>query len=466
MSSDTRCLLAGARAWLSNDGPLSILDSGATHSTMLRFSLAVHDLLKAEEANAGILRRASSLFDELASTSFPQDWFGERYEIAMNLAFIAWKHSLLLGDEEGFLEWLNVADSIATEELADLNRLEEFLYLPEYQKSVSLYATFLGSSLDLFLSVAILRRDRLRKPPQVIEAAIGIYEWLRTRSSNMTEEDAFFRTEATWLVTGALRMLGRMSETRKWLAIAKHERRTMQLGRAARLKLQVVSLLLNRERHQYRKLGMRLNLLIDRCLSLGLYREALSCRYALATTEKIQGKGEIAYALFDRLFAETESTIYGSIAGLSLGNIATRMAADGLHNQAEHAFEDAIDLIRATGDSVNLGSLIMEIADTQLGYGHRREAIQLFEMASDYYVRAGSGYWTAYAKIWSAQLLLDAGCLIEALKALSIAFPLVKRESMGPEGVHAMHLLNKIASRSDARKGPIVELIAAIRETD
>jgi hypothetical protein len=49
------------------------------------------------------------------------------------------------------------------------------------------------------------------------------------------------------------------------------------------------------------------------------------------------------------------------------------------------------------------------------------------------------------------------------MKALAIAFPLINKESMSAEGVHALKILNTIVSRGDSRHGRLEELLAELQ---
>src|ERR1700682_913597 len=145
---------------------------------LLRVSEETRELMLARHSTFVALDRAASLFDMLAAARWPQDLFGERYEVCMLLSFVAWRHASALNLERESQEWLRVADAVAVEYSVASDSLAAFLYLPESAKSVRLYSTFLLGSADIFAALAILRRDRTRRPNQCIDVSISVRSWL------------------------------------------------------------------------------------------------------------------------------------------------------------------------------------------------------------------------------------------------------------------------------------------------
>ncbi|MDQ6893367.1 MAG: hypothetical protein M3167_11905 [Acidobacteriota bacterium] len=418
-------------------------------------------MLRERLPDGGALRRVGELFDELAHQSLPHDTLGERNEIGANLAFLGWRTSYLLGYEKESQQWIRIGDLLVSEAGADFERLEAYLYLPERQKSKELSRTFLSTSLDLFLSLAILRRDRLRKPLAVIAAAENIYGWVTSRPVQASGELAFFAGEAAWLVAAVSRMLGRRAELSTWLHLARKQLRRMSSREGFRARLHLVTAMKHLIDHRHRHLVSRLQIIKRDLLSLGMYHEGTICRLAIAEVTKLMGGSGPACAKYREIATECHRSSMTSVAAISFANIAQFHTERGEEEPARAAHAEALEIGDPT-DLLTLSSVVLSIASSEVAFGRIAEGARLYEVAAQISERIGARYWHAYARVLEAEALVSVGRFASALEALAIAVPVIRKERMAVEGMHAMNLLSRIAS-SSAECGELVfDLIAQV----
>ena len=124
--------------------------------------------------------------------------------------------------EEESQYWIRVSDGLVSEQTAEVERLESFLSLPNTEKTQELCSSFLESPLDVFVSLSILRRDRLVTPLRVIASAEAIWKYLRDSPAALVGlRQRHLWLETAWLIAAIYRMLGRRTESREWLASQK-----------------------------------------------------------------------------------------------------------------------------------------------------------------------------------------------------------------------------------------------------
>lgn len=441
MIFETKKVLGAAARWMDSGRRCSGLSPAAAVDELLQISYEVQDLVGREAPDPLCSHRSGLLFDRVASKSFGPDQFGERYEIAAILAYIGWRHAYAAGNETEAEDWCKVTDSLVWEESIEFQRLDAFLSLPSSEKTSTLAQSLLASAFDLFLSLAILRRDRLRRPLSVINAASWIHRWLSSEAVTIDHsEQTYFCAVSSWIVASGCRLLGRGRQAKLWLAIAKRDRRALTGGEASRVRLQLLTLLDDRERHRYRHLQSRLISLKERCLRIGLYRESLMCRFASAMVARVLGTDDLGLREFEDLYRESRDTIHSSLAGTSLAIVNGIRAEQGVPLKDADLWE-AVEIVKASGDLAIVPSAIAHIAGTYSSLGKPAEAARLFEIAASQLELFGAEYWYAYTRLLLADALVAIGRFREALTALLVAIPILEEEDRGVEAVHALNLL-------------------------
>jgi tetratricopeptide (TPR) repeat protein len=397
------------------------------------------------DASIRVLDEVTSLFDEIAATPMRPDCFGERVEIAATVAFLAWRTAYLLNLEMEAQEWIRISDSLAIENTVERERLEAFLYLPGAAgKSGQLCRAFLGTSLDVYLSLSILRSDRLRKPVSALRAAERIYQWTETGAIvAKADEVEFFAADSATLVAAIYRMLGRQ-EFRGWLSLARKHLRRMKCPGPMRTKLHILSFLRQRDQHRFRYSVPGLRLLVSNSLRWGNYRDALTCRFAVAIASQLRGDLNGALASLEALVEETTNTEYQSLHALSLCHLADIRAAKGDPETAIRIQARGLEIGLESGDQLSLGSMFLVVGAGRKDLSDHVGAMACFETALMHYRSIGAGYWLGYALLIVAEAQIEVRRYQEALESIRAAIPIVQREKMLVEGVHAMSLLKEI----------------------
>jgi len=428
-----------------------------------RLTEEVSQLVRSKAADPDTLSKIHGLFTEIAESSYSPDAFGERFEVALALAFLGWRQAFRLNLEEEAQYWIRVSDGLVSEQTADVERLESFLSLPNTEKTPELCSSFLESPLDVFLSLSILRRDRLATPLRVIASAEAIWKYLRDSPVAASwSEAAMFMAETAWLIAAIYRMLGRRSEAREWLAIAKARVKRLPNGSVLRNKLHLVSALKHMQEHRHRRLLGRLSRLRVKFTDFGMYTEAISCRFATACVKKIVGENELAYREYTDLLSECRETSLQSVVSAVLANMASLDEVNGAAAATREAQKESIERAVEAGDLLGLSCALVFVAESNHRRGDFAESARLFGIAAKLCIPIGARYWQAYFKVLEAEAFVAGGRLGIALQSLSVAVPLIRQEEMVAVGVHALKLLSDIAARSTEGRELLMHLMSEV----
>ena len=468
MSSEVARVLTAAKQFLrvkrpsfrtrQEDGPFSFSSQRWEPSAaeLLRISEEIRELMVARPSTSEALDRAARLFDMLAAATWPRDLFGERYEVCMLLSFVAWRHASTLKLERESQEWLRVADTVAVEHSVASDSLAAFLYLPESAKSVRLYSAFLLGSADIFAALAILRRDRTRRPNRCIEVSMSIRSWLLqgTGSSCPHEEREFFLGELAFLTASIQRAVGKRSSSSYWQGIARTHFRNIPANRPLRLKVYALRLLGERDMHRLRALQPRLISISNQFGELGMYHEQLCARVALAFVQKARGENDSALASLLELSNECRLSSEQGILAVCLGNAAEIYGLRDDRHRSVGIFQEALAAAFLSGDPLVEGSVWSNVGSQELFCGRAHNAVSALEKSLGCYQRGGAGSWIGYIRIMLGEALISADRVEDGREQILLAVPVIRRENMIPEGIHALKLLGVLAARlSDRRDG-------------
>lgn len=421
---------------------------------LLRVSEEVRELMFANPSTFLTLDRAARLFDMLAAANWPQDLFGERYEVCMLLSFVAWRHASALKLERESQEWLRVADSVALEPSVASDSLASFLYLPESAKSARLYSAFLLDSADIFAALAILRRDRTRQPKRCIEVSISIRSWLlRASESNFPhDEREFFLGELAFLTASIHRAVGKRSISVYWQGIARAHFRHIPGNRPLRLKVYALRLLGERDMHRLRSLQPRLINISNQFGEFGMYHEQLCARVALAFVQKARGENDGALSSLLELSNECRFSSEEGILAVCLGNAAEIYGLQDDRQRSVGMFREALAAAFRSRDPLVEGSVWSNVGSQELFCGRAHSAVSALEESLSCYQRGGAGSWIGYIRIMLGEALVSADRVEDGREQILLAVPVIQRENMIPEGIHALKLLAVIAARSSDRR--------------
>lgn len=479
MTNEAEGVVALAKNWFQAAGPShmepsEIGFSKTAHSEnwtggtwapagLLQISEEVRELLVADFPQSLRLERTHQLFDLIAGTPWKPDHFGEKHEICSLLCFIAWRHASALGLESEAQEWLRTADLLASENFAAAESLESFLFLDRSQKTPALVLSFLGTAFDLFLAVSILRRERLASPMRVVERAVEIYEWLSGTQLDYlpTVERAFFLGEFAFLAAAIYRPLGRRREQKRWLSIARSHFRSAPANRPLRLKVLALRLIASRDAHQ--AVARHLASTSERLRAFGMYHEALSCRLGIALVDKIFGRNSEALLSLRAIAEECESSSEQGVLAAALSNIAEIHCLREEQDEADLALAKALAAAEVAADPVVKASVWSCIGAVNV---HRRlfsNAVPALLRSLEHLVAVGCSSWLGYARILLAEALVEAGAARDACEQLLLAIPILRRENMIPEGIHALKILGVLAAYDGDGRENIREMICEIQ---
>ena len=410
-------------------------------------TIAAQKLLRQSSLRA--LRIVEELFDEVASRNREPDQFGERLEVCCELVFLAWRHATQLGQEVDGLEWLRVSDVLVNEEFVAAESLSNFLYLPEDGKSSQLAGRFLGGAFEMFLALAILRRDRNRAPLQVFRAAANLYQSvsLAPEGELRRGELEFFRGEAVFLCATISRGLGNHTTCATWRRAAKFHFRKMVTGRLLRLKLLAMRLVELRDTHRTAAVIRRTGLVVELLETNGLYYEALGCRIGIAFVHKAMGELREARDALVELVARCKDTSFHGYSAICLGNLAEILFDEGRESDSKIALAQALIEAAASRDPLVLAGICGNVATIESRRGDKWKAVRAFREAIFHYASVGARRWVAYIRVFLSEILLDALELDDAARELRLAIPVLREEKLFPEVVHALRLL-RLATRA------------------
>ena len=425
-----------------------------TQSELVSLAVTVHRLLSSNMTSQALLNEASELFDRAANGIWPADEFGERYEICFSLAFVAWRQSSRLGLECDSQAWLRIADLLATESFAAAESLAYFLYLDDHEKTTALTARLLDSPEDVFLALAIVRRDRNRSTQRCFQAVGWIYRWLSGSSISrlFPLENAYFLGEAAFLAGLTAEALGLRVEVVKWLTVAEKEFEGASAKAPLNGKVQLLRAMRARDLKRFDDCVRSFTALRPRLTAWGMYRESLLCKLAIALVWKELGLREKALAPLLELEHETEN-VDPSLYSCVLSHAAQILDSEGQERQAIGMLNKALFAAGSAGNPRVAAVAASCRGEAELDRGNREAAVDWFFTAVALSESGGSSSDLGYFRVYLAEALIATGRLEEARKQLILALPVIQRENMIPEGIHALKLLGVVAASCDAKDG-------------
>ncbi|GLZ80802.1 SARP family transcriptional regulator [Actinorhabdospora filicis] len=148
-----------------------------------------------------------------------------------------------------------------------------------------------------------------------------------------------------------------------------------------------------------------------------------------ALTAYVQGDAEVAHAHFSRALAEI--TAVGDVPGQGrvLGGLAASRNLAGFHSGAVAPAENAVSLLAAVGDRVEIGACRVVLAEAYLGSGRMEDATAQIGTALTEIRALRRPLHTVYALRGLGRILLAAGRVDEAVAALREALQLSREKA-------------------------------------
>ncbi|MEP6769570.1 MAG: hypothetical protein ABJC61_12935 [Acidobacteriota bacterium] len=416
----------------------------------MRLAYDTRELLAMEVPSISAATRSGQLFDLVAGSLWRDDHFGERNELCALLAFVAWRNAAAQGLERESQEWLRIVEFIVTEKAVDFECLESFLYLSEQELTPKLELRFLAKPEDIFIALAILKRDRNRRAKAVMCAAIAIYRRIVTVPvAGATEvETQFFLGEAAHLAGAISRLVGRRKTTSQWLttALSHFERCSAREPLVARVKLSLSVHAQGSHEHEESERWRRG--LFERFVAWGMAREAFTFRLVELVILKDRGVTEPALKALSELADDLRDASEPSLLAATMVALGDLVCGSGASNSGFLILQEALALATGVGDVFTSASACITMGDRKANRGESVESIEWFNAGLRAAESSGSPSLLAYFRVVVADELVARSINDEARVLLTLAIPVLREETMIPESIHAIKLLRTIDGSS------------------
>jgi len=435
-----------AREWLAR-GNLSAVGKGDQESVrLLDISVQLSVATNRLDASPETLAWCEKRFDEIMSVTPRSDFFGERIELGLLLAFVGWSQSSRLELEESAEQWLRVAISLVGEPSTCAEVIDSLVRLPSGKITFSLLQRFVGKASDLFLTIALLRRNSNRMPRECREVAIAIHDWLLAAGSGRYgPESGRLLVEIAFVVAGMSRAMGLNSETVAWLRRARTYLKGIRAARIATARLDVVRALYlfdQKRFDEYRDLVSELSPTLRLC---GLYREDLQLRIGLALSQVVSGDLKGGWPALERLVEETAQGDL-TLHSCCLAHLAQIQAVQGDGASAIKNVGRALTIAAESQEPQIVSMALGLFAAIQSSRGKSSGAREAVEAAIQVAEQSGFLSFAAYLRVYLAELSIAAEDYPAAFSHLLQAVPVIGAERLVAEGIHAMKLLKELVN--------------------
>ena len=390
----------------------------------------------------------------VAGSSWRDDHFGERNELCALLAFVGWRNAAAQGLERQSQDWLRIIELIVVENAVNFECLESFLYLSEEELTPKLELGFLAKPEDIFIALAILKRDRNRRSKAVVSAAIAIYRRvLRVPVPGATElERQFFLGEAAYLAGAISRTSGRRKTSSQWLsaALSHFERCAAREPLVSRVKL-CLSLHAQRS-HEHEESERWRRGLFERFIEWGMAREAFTFRLVELVILKDRGVTVPVIRALSELADDLRGASEPSLLAATMLALGDLLCGSGDTDSGFVMLHEALALASGVGDLFTSACACISMGDRKANEGQLSEAIEWFNAGLRAAESAGSPSQLAHFRVVVADELVARSLNDEARTLLALAIPVLNEETMVAESIHAISLLKAVEGVRASRR--------------
>ncbi len=488
MISEAQQIKAAASAWLAapsghsielrdescfseaaSDGPADCLRRWRpTRDDVDDLSVFIGECLNESRADRDLLQKISVWFDRVAEACWPPDKFGERHEVCSALSFLAWRHSSGSGMEVESQAWLRISDQLAFELSVESETLSGFLFLPRGVRSADLEALFLDRPIDIYLGLAILRRERGRRPLDVLKVCMELYDSLLKRESRGSSETerAFFLGEFASLAASLWRVIGKRNECASWLGLARQQFVRADANKPLLAKVQLIEAVETYGSHHYEKTEKELAALATVLCHFEMPRETLLCKLILAMQLKDRGENALAAPMLAEIVTDWRDTSEQACFSTAASGLAELRLAENDAPQAAELAVEALFAARASGDRHVEASAWSFIAVLHRDAANSEAAVCCLETSIRLFEEAPSVRMAAYLRVFLAEVLIENRRYSEALDQLLAAVPGIQSENMIVVGVHALKLLSMLPLTFSSEKAALRSALTLIRKVE
>ena len=337
---------------------------------------------------------------------------------------------------------------------------DRVLNTPIPERAALAEALALDDPETLLSLCSCLRRRLEASPAAVLEEADFLYRWIEKplRDIGLFDERDYFLGETALLAGTACRQLSRRDEAHQWFERAEAGfRHTINVvGDLSRLSYQRLA-----ERLEERQIDFvreMLPPLIDTFRKMDMHEDAVKCRFleglALMETDELAD----AVTLFHEIAQESENLGNPRLTASAYANLTHVYGMLGDAENAMAASAKAIPPLRKLDDRVALAKVQWGLATLLRETGKLPAAIGAYRRAQEDFQAIGMRADYAALNLVVADLLLEQGREVEALREVSEALPVIMELKMAPEGVAALALVHESVRRQKVDRGALREL--------
>jgi len=351
---------------------------------------------------------------------------------------------------------------------AGMAAAEKVLATPIDERVGKARALHLEDPETLLALCGVLREQMGTDPASVLTEADFLYRFIEApkREIGLFDERDYFLGETALLAGTACRCLSHREEAWIWFDRAEAGyRHTMNApAEMSRLSYQRLA-----ERLEERQLDLVLELLpplVESFRKLWMPEDALKCRFLEGLAHVERDEPSEAIAIFNQIRAEAEESGYNRLVGEAYVNL---IHAHGMLGETEAAIEAsrrAIPILKSLDARIVLGKVHWGLAILLRRTGHYNEAIDSYRKAQEQFDAIGMRADIAALNLVVADLLLEEGRSVEALREISEALPVIADLKMAPEGMAALTLVRESVRRQEVNRQALRELHGYFQELE
>lgn len=439
LASDVRTL----RVQLRDGDPSSInlepSDRGLAIISRLCFDLE-------ESASPGLelqFLEASHAYRLVSMVAWPEGQFGEKNELLVDLALLAWRASRYSCSRATAQAWEReylrslARPSTCRDHLASLlGRDDEPFGRPQVD--------FNNLSL-CFALWGVLWETREAEPTKLASRAVELYRHVELAPglSLAGDEHRLLLGLIALAAAGGERLAGRWSEGVEWLDTAERMFKETVDPSAHLLKVSFNRLIVQYDSGLYQTVIAGIRPLISRFDELGMTAEGGRSRIAEASSLNAAGQTTEALQKFQFLRDWLRSMDEDGLLGCTMMNLGELEAKNGRTALAMAHYREALGLFQERNSQWMIADLKARVGETLQNVGRIDLGIEAYRESMGDYARLGMKTWVAYTRVRLAEVLLLAGRYREAELEILAALPTIEQQGMMTQGLAAVAVLRE-----------------------
>jgi len=221
------------------------------------------------------------------------------------------------------------------------------------------------------------------------------------------------------------------------------------------------------ERFEERQLDLVIELLPsleESFQKLGMPEDALKCRFLEGLAHVEKDEPAAAVKVFNQICAEAEKRGLDRLLAEAYVNLVHAHGMSGEASAAIEASRRAIPVLKSLDDRIALAKTHWGLGILLRETGHHAEAIDSYRKAQADFDAIGMRADIAALNLVVADLLLEEGKSVEALREISEALPVIAELKMAPEGMAALSLVRESVRRQEVNRQALRELHGYFQE--